>query len=156
MSAANPSRLQPASPPAAGAASAPPAAPARVRTRRLAAIITAAAAAAVVWTVAGPLAGVQLKAQVGANAQAQQIGLASVITVSLLAGLAAWALLAVLENRARRPRRAWTITAASVLAVSLAGPLTSGGGAATITALACMHLAAGGVLISAMRRTARR
>jgi hypothetical protein len=137
MSAASPARLQP------------------IRTRRFAAIITAAAAAAAVWTVAGPLAGVRLQAHVGAHAPAQQIGLASVIAVSLLAGLAAWALLAVLEHHGRHPRRAWTITAAAVLAVSLAGPLTSGGGAATLAALACMHLATGGVLIPALYRTAR-
>jgi hypothetical protein len=118
-------------------------------------ISAAAAAAAVVWAAAGPLAGIRLAARVGADAPAQQIGVASVITVSLLAGLAAWALLAVLEIRSRHPRRAWTIAAASVLVVSLTGPLSSGGGAATIAALACLHLAAGGVLILALRRTAR-
>jgi hypothetical protein len=152
MFAANPSHLQPSAP------AAPPARPgagrARIRTRRLAAVITAAAAAVAVWAVAGPLAGIRLQARVGAHAQAQQIGLASVITFSLLAGLAAWALLAVLEHRARHPRRVWTVTAASVLAVSLAGPLTAGRGAAAIAALACMHLAAGGVLIPALRRSA--
>jgi hypothetical protein len=152
MFAANPSHLQPSAPPP------PPARPgagrARIRTRRLAAVITAAAAAVAVWAVAGPLAGIRLQARVGAHAPAQQIGLASVLTFSLLAGLAAWALLAVLGHRARHPRRVWTITAASVLAVSLAGPLTAGRGAAAIVALACMHLATGGVLIPALRRSA--
>lgn len=157
MSAAHPSRLQPTTPSAAGPAPAarPATTRAHVRARRLAAISTAAAAAAVVWAVAGPLAGIRLVARVGADAPAQQIGLASVITVSLLAGLAAWALLAVLEARSWHPRRAWTMTAVSVLVVSLTGPLTSRGGAATIAALACLHLAAGGVLILALRRTAR-
>jgi Family of unknown function (DUF6069) len=103
-----------------------------------------------------PLAGIRLQAHAGAHAPARQIDPASVITVSLLAGLAAWALLAVLEHRAGHPRRAWTITAASVLAVSLAGPLTAGRGAAAIAALAGMHLATGSVLIPALRRTARR
>ena len=113
-----------------------------------------ARSAVAVWAVAGPLAGIRLQAHVGAHAPAEQIGLAAVLTVSL-AGLAAWALLAVLEHRARHPRRAWTITAGSVLAVSLAGPLTAGQGAAAIVALACMHLATGGVLIPVLRRTAR-
>jgi hypothetical protein len=166
MATANPSRLQPATPPAAGPAPAAPAGPerparpgtsrARVRTRRLAAIGAAAATAAAVWTLAGPLAGVRLQAQVGAHATVQQIGLASVITVSLLAGLAAWALLAGLEHRARHPRRTWTLIAVSVLAVSLAGPITSGRGAATIVALVCLHMVTGGVLIAALRRTAHR
>ena len=87
MFAANPSHLQPSAPPA------PPARPgagrARIRTRRLAAVSTAAAAAVAVWAVAGPLAGIRLQARVGAHAPAQQIGLASVLTFSLLAGLAA-------------------------------------------------------------------
>src|SRR5215472_6694855 len=126
MSAAHSARLQPAAgdAPASPAPPAPPPRPytgkARIRTRRLAAVITAAAAAVAVWVVAVPLAGIRLQAYAGAHAPARQIDLASVITVSLLAGLAAWALLAVLEHRARHPRRAWTITAASVLAVSLA------------------------------------
>ncbi len=76
------------------------------------------------------------------------------LTVSLLAGLAAWALLAMLEHRASHPRQVWTITAASVLAVSLAGPLTAGRGVAAIAALACIHLATGGALILALRRNA--
>jgi hypothetical protein len=154
MSAAHPSRLQPTASSAAGPAPAarPATSRSHIRARRLAVI---SAAAAVVWAAAGPLAGIRLAARVGADAPAQQIGVASVITVSLLAGLAAWALLAVLEIRSRHPRRAWTIAAASVLVVSLTGPLSSGGGAATIAALACLHLAAGGVLILALRRTAR-
>lgn len=117
--------------------------PQHIRARRFATIITAAAAAVAVWAVAGPLAGIRLQAQAGAHAPAQQIGLASVITASLVAGLAAWALLAVLEHRARYPRRAWTITARLVLGVSLAGPLAAGRGAGAIAALACMHLATG-------------
>lgn len=157
MSAAHPSGLQPAAPSAAGSvpAARPATTRAHVRTRRLAAIVTAAAAAAVVWTVAGPLTGVRLQAHVGAHGPAQQIGLASVIAVSLLAGLAAWGLLAVIEVRGAHPRRAWTTIAVSVLVVSLLGPLSSRGGAATIAALACLHLAAGGVLILALRCTAR-
>jgi hypothetical protein len=129
--------------------------PGHIRARRLTAVIAAAAAAAGVWTVAGPLAGVQLMARVSAHGPAQQIGPASVVIMSLLAGLAAWALLALLERHASHPRRAWTAVAATVLAISLAGPLTAGRGIATVAALCGMHLAVGAVLILAMRRTAR-
>jgi hypothetical protein len=129
--------------------------PGHIRARRLAAVIAAAAAAAGVWAVAGPLAGVQLMARTSAHAPAQQVGPASVVIMSLLAGLAAWALLALLERNASHPRRTWTAVAATVLAISLAGPLTAGRGIATVTALCGMHLAVGAVLILAMRRTAR-
>lgn len=95
-------------------------------------------------------------ARASAHAPAQQVGPASVIAVSLLAGLAAWALLALLERHARHPRRTWTAAAATVLVISLAAPLTAGRGMATVTALCCLHLAVGAVLILAMRRTARR
>jgi Family of unknown function (DUF6069) len=129
--------------------------PGHIRARRLTAVIAAATAAAGVWAVAGPLAGVQLMARVSAHGPAQQVGPASVVIMSLLAGLAAWALLALLERHASHPRRTWTAVAATVLAISLAGPLTAGRGIATVTALCGMHLAVGAVLILAMRRTAR-
>jgi hypothetical protein len=129
--------------------------PGRIRARRLAAAIAAGGAAAGVWAVAGPLAGVQLMARASAHAPAQPVGPGAVIGVSLLAGFAAWALLALLERNASHPRRTWTAVAATVLAISLAGPLTAGRGIAAVTALCCMHLAVGAVLILAMRRTAR-
>lgn len=129
--------------------------PGRIRARRLITVIAAAGAAAGVWAVAGPLAGVQLMARTSAHAPAQQVGPASVVIMSLLAGLAAWALLALLERHASHPRRTWTAVAGTVLAISLAGPLTAGRGVATVTALCCMHLAVGAVLILALRRTAR-
>ena len=89
------------------------------------------------------------------QALAQQVGPAAVIAVSLLAGFAAWALLALLERHDRHPRRNWTAVAATVLVISLAGPLTAGRGIAAVTALCCLRLAVGAVLIPAMRRTAR-
>lgn len=162
MSASSPSRFsagQPAEtaavPPIAPASTRPGTRPGRIRARRLTAVIAAALAAAGVWAVAGPLAGIQLMARASAHAPAQQVGPASVIAVSLLAGLAAWALLALLERHASHPRRTWTTVAAAVLVISLAGPLTAGRGLATVTALCGMHLAVGAVLILAMRRTAR-
>ncbi len=140
---------------AATSATGPGTRPGRIRARRLTAVIAAAGAAAGVWAVAGPLAGIRLMARASAHGPAQQVGPASVVIMSLLAGLAAWALLALLERYARHPRRTWTAVAATVLVISLAGPLTAGRGLATVTALCCMHLAVGAVLILAMRRTAR-
>ena len=155
FSAGQPAGTTAVPPPATTPVTRPGSRPGRIRVRRLTAVIAAAGAATAVWAVAGPLAGVQLMARTSAHAPAQQIGPASVIAVSLLAGLAAWALLAVLERHARHPRRTWTVVAATALVISLAGPLTAGRGLATVTALCCLHLAVGAVLIPAMRRTAR-
>lgn len=164
MSASSPSPVSAGQP--AGTTAVPPMAPApstrrgtrpgRIRARRLAAAVAAAGAAAGVWAVAGPLAGVQLMTRASAHASAQPVGPGAVIAVSLLAGFAAWGLLALLERNASHPRRTWTAVAATVLAISLAGPLTAGRGIAAVIALCCMHLAVGAVLILALRRTARR
>ena len=115
------------------------------RTRPLA-VLGAAAAALTVWAVAGPLAGVDLRVRFG-SATVQHVGPATVAIVSILAGLAAWALLAALERFTPRARAVWTAIALAALALSLAGPLSSGTTTATKVALAGMHLAAAAVLI---------
>jgi hypothetical protein len=73
-----------------------------------------------------------------------------VAIVSLLAGLAAWVLFAVLDRFTSRATPIWTAIAATVLALSLTGPF----GATSITAgitLACLHLLVGGVIIFGLR-----
>lgn len=129
--------------------------PARTRRARILAVVGGAAASLAVWAVAGPLAGVDLR--VHAGSRAEQVGPATVIIVSVLAGLVAWALLAVLERFTPRARAAWTVNAQVALAVSLAGPLTSGTTTAAKLALAGMHVATAVVLVLALpgRRASR-
>lgn len=122
--------------------------------RRAAAVAGAVIVAVVVWALAVPVAGVRLVVSSGSGEQ--HIGLGLVVALSLAAGLAGWALLAVLERWARRPARAWSATALLVLLISLTGPATA---AATVVAgvtLAALHLAVGAVLIPALARTAVR
>jgi hypothetical protein len=71
---------------------------------------------------------------------------------SLLAGLAGWLLVAVLERFVARPRRIWTISAPAVLAASLTGPLSSGVGAAAVVALLLLHLVVAAVLVAGLMR----
>jgi hypothetical protein len=101
-----------------------------------------------VWAVAEPIAGVRL--DVRAGAAWRHVGPAAVIVTSLPAGLAGWALLAVLERFTTKARTAWTVVTLLVLAVSLTGPLggRTGGAAA---ALVCLHLAVAAVLITGFR-----
>lgn len=126
-----------------------PARPSR-RTRSLA-VLGAAAATLTVWAVAGPLAGVDLSVRLG-SATAQHIGPATVAIMTILAGLAAWGLLTVLERFTPRARTLWTTIALITLALSLSGPLSGGVSTPTKVALASMHLAAAAVLIPMLTR----
>ena len=120
-----------------------PARPGR-RTRALA-VLGAAAATLTVWAVAGPLAGVDLRVHLGTATQ--HVGPATVAIVSILAGLAAWGLLAALEHFTPRARTVWTAVALVTLALSLTGPLGIGVSTAAKVALTGMHLAAAAVLV---------
>ena len=121
------------------------------RRRRALAVLATAAATLTVWAVAGPLAGVDLRVHVGSGTQ--HVGPATVVAVSILTGLAGWALLAALEHFTPRARAVWAATALAVLALSLAGPLGSGVTMAAKVALTGMHLAAAAVLIPALTGT---
>jgi hypothetical protein len=123
----------------------------RRQALRAAAVPAAAAAAAAVWTVAVPLAGVDLRVEM--NGQAQSVGVGAVVGVALTVGLLGWALLAVLERRARRATTIWTGVALAVAGFSLLGPLTSAVTAAAAAVLVALHLVVAGVLIPAMRRS---
>lgn len=105
------------------------------------------------WVLAVPLAGVDLTAFPGGRAR--PVGPGAVALAGLLSAAAAWGLLAVLERTARRPRRAWTVTACVVLALSLAGPLTSGAAPVVVLVMEGMHVLVGAVLILGLGRSAR-
>jgi len=122
---------------------------------RVLAVGAAAAAALAGWCVVGPLAGVELTVD-GANGRTVTVGAGIVVVLSLVAGLAGWALLALLERTTRRARGLWTAIAVVVLILSFA-PLADGTiGTGTRVGLGSLHLVVAAVLIPAMRRTARR
>ncbi|MFJ1541311.1 DUF6069 family protein [Micromonospora chalcea] len=122
------------------------------RRDRLLTVFAATAAALLGWVVAVPLAGVELTARVGSDVQ--RVTPAAVAVSTLLAGLAGWALLALLERLTARARTVWTVVAALVLLVSLLGPLGGGVGQAATLTLVAFHLVAGTVLITGLRRGA--
>jgi hypothetical protein len=70
-----------------------------------------------------------------------------VVVTALVAGLAAWGLLALLERTVSRPARTYRIIALTVLAISLAGPLGSGVDTSSRLVLLGMHLTVGAALI---------
>ncbi|MEU0138010.1 DUF6069 family protein [Streptomyces sp. NPDC006296] len=111
----------------------------------------AALAPALVWLIADPVLGHRLRMVDGD--QTLDIGLVAAVFVGLLASLAGWALLAVLERFVlRRARVLWTVAAVVVLLLSFL-PLTGDGmDGGTRAALALMHLSVAAVLIPGLPR----
>jgi hypothetical protein len=126
----------------------------RVRSRLLA-VAGAVVAAVVIWAIAVPVFGLELVAPPGPDETAPQaVPFGAVVMASLVASLAGWALLAVLERFLSRGRTVWTVVASIVLVLSLAGPLLGAGVPASCRiTLALMHLCVGAVLISQLPRS---
>jgi hypothetical protein len=123
-------------------------APARTAHRRAGRAVTVAAGAAgavLLWAVNDPWAGIDLTVRQGGSVQ--HIGPVAVALTALLAGLAAWGLLALLERTTRHPARTYRIITSLILLLSLAGPLGSGVGLSSKLVLLGMHLTVGAALI---------
>jgi predicted Co/Zn/Cd cation transporter (cation efflux family) len=80
----------------------------------------------------------------------------SVLMTSVLAALAGWALLALLERLSPAGRRIWTAIAVVVLLLSLIAPLSYGIGAASKWSLVALHVVTGLVLIAGLPRSRAR
>jgi hypothetical protein len=122
------------------------------RTRALG-VGGAVLAAVAVWVVAVPLLGVHLLVRFGSGA-AETVGVDYVIGATLIASLAGWALLALLERRTSRARSIWTVVAIVVLLASVSLPLSIATTTGSKIVLALMHLAVAAVLIPVLRRVA--
>ena len=122
----------------------------RRRTRALA-VLAATGATFTVWAIAHQLAAADLVVDTGSGATI--VTPAAVVLVTVVAGLAAWGLLALLERFTRRAATAWTWIAGAVLLISLLGPIGSAIGVGATAALVAMHLATGAVLIPLMARS---
>ncbi|HEY7272153.1 MAG TPA: DUF6069 family protein [Actinoplanes sp.] len=115
---------------------------------RFAIVLAAMAAASAGWAIAKPLLGIDLTVATGAGTTTVEALTATL--VSLGAGFAAWALLAVLERLTSRARTVWTVIAVVVFLVSLTGPL----GAVTtagMVALMTLHTVVAVILIVGLR-----
>jgi hypothetical protein len=115
------------------------------RTGRAITVAAGAAGALLLWVVNDPWGGIDLAVRRGDATQ--HIGPVAVVATALIAGLAAWGLLALLESNVRRPVRTYRIVTLIVLALSLTGPLGSGVGISSRLVLLGMHLTVGTALI---------
>jgi hypothetical protein len=125
----------------------------RPTARRAIAVGVAVLAALLVWTVAAPVAGADLLVRSGGGTS--QVNGVDVVLASLVAGLLAWGLRALLDKLTRRPGPAWTVGAAIALVLSVVGPLSATNGAA-MAVLALLHLLVAGILIAGLSRPAGR
>ncbi|MGC4807715.1 DUF6069 family protein [Micromonospora sp. DT233] len=120
--------------------------------KRLLAIAVATVVTVAIWLIARAL---DVSLAVGSGDTRQEVGVGAVIAATVVAGLAGWALLALLERLTAAGRTIWTVIAVLVLLVSLLGPLGGDSTGAKAT-LAAMHLAAAAVIIPAFRSSSRR
>jgi hypothetical protein len=125
----------------------------RVTGRRALTVGTAVVAAVLVWTVAGPIAGADLTVRSGGGTQ--HVNLVDVVLATLVAGLVAWGLRALLDKLTRRPGPVWTVSAAIALVLSVVGPL-SATHASAMAILTLLHLLVAGILIAGLSRPAAR
>nr|WP_281173489.1 DUF6069 family protein [Actinomadura rifamycini] len=117
-----------------------------MRRRRPGVVALAVLAPVLVWLVADPLLGQQLR--IADGEETLDIGVAPVAVVALLASLAGWGLLAVLERfGVRRARAVWVGVAGAVLVVSFLPFAGEGMDGGTRVSLGLMHLVVAAVLI---------
>jgi hypothetical protein len=125
------------------------------RRARFVAVAAAVSAALVLWAVVELAFGLDPHGPAsGAATEASDVGPAQVVIGSLLAALAGWGLLALLERVTARAHDLWAVIAVVVLIGSLGGPL-SGTSVTTANrwALVGLHLVVVVVLIRLLDRT---
>jgi len=122
---------------------------------RVLAILAAVVGTVVVWLSAQQAIDGNVLTKNGSGSP-QAVSVVVVIIATVLAGLAGWGLLALLERNTSKARTIWAATAVVLLVVSLAAPLTSGDGGGSKLALTLMHLVAAAAIIPIFVRTSAR
>jgi hypothetical protein len=120
--------------------------------RRALLIAVSAVCGLIAWAMLGPVPGHNLVVRLGPGSPTQTVGPLAVAATALVAGLAGWAALALLERFTRHARVIWTALAIVVLAISFLGPL-NGIDTTTKAALLGLHTVVGVVLIVGLPRT---
>jgi hypothetical protein len=116
---------------------------------RVAAVVRAVAATLGIWAISTFIGRVDL------SVDGRAVGPISIVVATLLAGLAGWGLLALVERRTARAWPIWRAIAIVVLVLSMLGPLGADTGAGKTT-LSVMHAFAGAILITGFAPRTRR
>jgi hypothetical protein len=122
-------------------------------TARPIAVALGVLAALAVWGLSA-LVGVDVRQPAFGTGMPQDLTAGPVVVASVVAGLAAWLALALLERLTRHARAVWVALATLVLVVSLGAPLSGRGidGGSRLV-LALLHLTVGALLIVLLART---
>lgn len=125
----------------------------RRHTARPVAVALGVLAALAVWGIS-ELVGVDVRQPAFGTGMPQDLTAGPVVVASVVAGLAAWLALALLERLTRHARAVWVALATLVLAASLGAPLSGRGidGGSRLV-LALLHLTVGALLIVLLART---
>jgi hypothetical protein len=117
-------------------------------------VVLGVLAALAVWGISELVLGVDVRQPAFGPGVPQDLTAGPVVVASLVAGLAAWLVLALLERLTRHARAAWVALATLVLAASLGAPLSGRGidGESRLV-LALLHLTVGALLIVVLART---
>lgn len=127
--------------------------PARFRARGLA-WLGSVVAAVVVWIVASPIAGADLRADVAGTEQ--EIVFVAVLLSALLQAGIGWAVLSLLERFFARARTIWLVLAVVVLVLTGINAAVAALNTETAVWLNVMHLAVAAVLVPVLARTSPR
>jgi hypothetical protein len=122
-------------------------------TARPVAVVLAVLAALAVWGLSELVFGIDVRQPAFGTGVPQDLTAAPVVIASVVAGLAAWLALAVLERLTRHARAAWVALATLVLVASLRAPLAGRGiDEQSRLVLTLLHLTVGGLLIVLLAR----
>ena len=118
------------------------------------AVVLGVLAALAVWGVSELVFGIDVRQPAFGPGAPQDLTAGPVVIASVVAGLAAWLALAVLERLTRHARVAWVALATLVLVASLGAPLSGRGiDEQSRLVLTLLHLTVGGLLIVLLPRT---
>jgi Family of unknown function (DUF6069) len=124
-------------------------------TARALAVVLGVPAALAVWGVSELVFAIDVRQPALGTGVPQDLTAGPVVVASVVAGLAAWLALAVLERLTRRARAAWVTLATLVLVASLGAPLSGRGiDEQSRLVLTLLHLTVGALLIVLLARTA--
>ena len=121
------------------------------RQRRIATVLSAPVAALATWALARA-AGVDLV--VSLSGTRRTVGPLSVVATALVAALAGWLVVSLIERHSRRPHVLWARVSSTALAVSIIGPSWCADGA-SVVALIAMHLVTAAVVITGLAGSIR-